>query len=164
MRIANKNQSVDSKTIWIIVLSILVTLLSAYAVYSYLNSTSVYTAQGNSSEKERTEKTTDLPTSPSSSESDNPTQDDQSVAPPPTTSPALTAEFPVENAHYRINKTGEKSFDINLYAISNSPSQYDEYMAQLKQYKTEALEYLTARYSDISTFAINWTPPLAKDL
>lgn len=163
MRIANKNQHTDPKTIWIIVLSILVVLLASYAVYSYLNSDSTYTTQGDSSQKGSTERTTDTPSKPlnPSEEAKTPAN---TVAPPPTTPPSVDAQFPVENAHYRITKTGEKSFDINLYAISNSPSQYDEYVAQLKQYKNEALEYLTARYGNISTFTINWTPPQAKDL
>ena len=81
---------------------------------------------------------------------------------PAITPPSQTDSFPIENARYRIDKVNDTSFKVTLYAIINDPSQYDEYIAQLKQYKQEATEYLRQRFGP--SLAVEWNPEDAKSL
>ncbi len=82
---------------------------------------------------------------------------------PTIDTPADDATFPIENAHYRISKgTADTSFDVTLFAVINSSSQYNEYIAQLKQYKSEAKDYLTQRYGN--NISITWSPEDANTL
>lgn len=168
MRVSNNKKFSDKKNHTIIALAILVLMISSYAVYATLYPRNpVYTAQGNPTQKNSTQRSNETPTDKDQQPASQDGRDGNStntMTPTVAPDPALDADFPIENSHYRISKTGEKSFDVNLYAISNSPSQYDEYVSQLKQYKTEVLDYLKARYGDTSTFNINWTPPQARDL
>ncbi|NCC99949.1 MAG: hypothetical protein EOL95_09670 [Bacteroidia bacterium] len=78
--------------------------------------------------------------------------------------PDIDDPYPIVNEHYKIEQINTSTYTITLYAISNSPAQYDEYIAQLKQFKKESLAYLESRYDDISNFSLTWSPPSAKDL
>jgi hypothetical protein len=85
-----------------------------------------------------------------------------------TTQSRLTRKYPiinklpVYNSHYRIDYSisqGDNiTFSITLYAIINQPSQYAQYQAQLSQYKTEALQFLSSNGIDPSLYQIKYTP------
>ena len=68
-----------------------------------------------------------------------------------------------ETLNYKIKKTSE-GYTITLYAILNKPEQYDEYISQLKQYKTEALNYLQSQNVNISNVNIIYEPNEANNL
>lgn len=95
--------------------------------------------------------------SPSDTEDQSQGGSYQTVSPPNIEPPKQDAAFPIENSHYRIEQTGSSSFNVTLFAIINSPSQYNDYRAQLKQYKAEALDYLNKRFNG-QTLTINWNP------
>lgn len=79
-------------------------------------------------------------------------------------SPAIDSAYPIENQHYKIMKIDSLTYEVTLYAISNSPSQYEDYTAQLTQFKKEVIDYLKERYGDISKFTIYWSPPSVENL
>jgi len=83
---------------------------------------------------------------------------------PPAQTPTNNEPFPVENSHYKIVQDSDKAFTVTLYAVINNPSQHDEYIAQLKTYKAEALAYLNQRFGQTSNLSLTWNPPAAKDL
>jgi hypothetical protein len=75
-----------------------------------------------------------------------------------------TTGLPVDTNHFKIEEVKADTYLITLYAIINSPSQYAEYQQQLKQYKTEALEYLETNNIDVDVSTINYSPEEAADL
>ncbi len=95
---------------------------------------------------------------------ETPYPNDQSIIIPPADKPPTQSQFPVENSHYRIDKKSSSSYEVTLYAILNNPSQRDEYTAQLRQFKKEALEYMKERFGSIDALTFTWSPPEAKDL
>lgn len=127
-----------------------------------------YSAEGDSSQKGSSQRSNSLEDSGQQA-ADNATDDSRRSTPQTNddatgTNPALDADYPIENLHYRINKTTATQFDVSLYAIINSPSQYDSYISQLREYKAEVMAYLEGRYGDTSKLIINWSPPEARDL
>jgi len=142
-----------------VLISCLVLLVGGCSYALYHNNATKKQSQsiGNSTQKDTTKKTTSLD---QNSTGNTGTSVDTGTTP----TPSVGDPYPIVNAHYKISQLNASTYDITLYAISNSPSQYNEYIAQLKQYKQEALAYLTNRYGDISKFAINWDPPNAKTL
>jgi len=135
----------------------------AYLFYHDSNSKK-QASQTNAAQKDTTKRTTSLTPSAGTNKSAGDTSSGNSVDTGTVPAPDNNANYPILNAHYKISQQNASTYDITLYAISNSPSQYDEYINQLKQYKQEALAYLTNRYGDISHFTINWDPPNAKTL
>lgn len=104
---------------------------------------------------------TNTQTQPTDNTSNNQTNVSNQV--PTIETPSDDATFPIENSHYRISQGATKnSFDVVLYAVINNPSQYNEYIAQLKQYKKEANDYLTQRYGN--SISITWSPEDARSL
>lgn len=95
--------------------------------------------------------------------SDELTTNPQPVQP---TNPAISAEFakllPYETEHFSIQKT-QDSFEISLFAILNQPSQYDDYITQLKQYKLEALDFIKSKGFDPAMLPLMYSPEEAKD-
>jgi hypothetical protein len=152
------------KSLILIIALLLVAVLAsgAFALHRSQNRKAAYSTSGDASQKSDTKKSTSVTNPSSGSTSTSQTSGTVAVGtvPPPTNNDP----YPITNEHYRINKTGDKQFDITLYAIINSPSQHDEYTAQLKQYKQEALAYLTSRYGSTAQFTFTWNPPAAKDL
>lgn len=84
-----------------------------------------------------------------------------SVAPPPIDQPSATESFPVENAHYRIDQRNA-SYQVTLFAILNSPSQTEDYNAQIRQYRDEARQYLESRFG--ANVKIIWIPENAASI
>jgi len=72
--------------------------------------------------------------------------------------------IPVDTNHFKIEEVKSDTYLITLYAIINSPSQYQEYQQQLRDYKAEALEYLENNNIDADTITINYSPEEAADL
>lgn len=103
---------------------------------------------------------------------DSPAQTTPTDASPNTTEPSqsnnspASVEFskllPYDSDHFGIQKT-QAGFEVSLYAILNNPSQYDAYIAQLKQYKQEALAYITSKGFDPATLPLTYSPEEAKD-
>lgn len=69
----------------------------------------------------------------------------------------------VENEKFKIRKLSS-DYTITLYAIINNPSQYDTYKSQLKEYKTEALKYMSNQGIDTEKVKISYEPQEATDL
>lgn len=85
------------------------------------------------------------------------------ISSPITNPPATNDPYPIENEHYKIEQQSERSYQITLYPIANNP-EYSDYNAQLKAYKTEALDYLTKRYGNIDNFTFTWSPSDAQNI
>lgn len=68
-----------------------------------------------------------------------------------------------ENETYKIRKL-DQEYHITLYAIINRPDQSDMYRDQLRQYKKDALDYLTKQGVDINTARIKYEPEEATNL
>lgn len=68
-----------------------------------------------------------------------------------------------ENERYKIRKLNNM-YTVTLYAIINRPDQASVYQDQLKEYKGEALEFLSKSGLDISKLDITYEPSEAKDL
>lgn len=74
-------------------------------------------------------------------------------------------ELVAENEMYKIRRDkNSDQYVITLYAIINRPDQYDAYLDQLRQYKQEALAYLSDQGLDPTTLTITYEPDEAKDL
>ena len=70
-----------------------------------------------------------------------------------------------ENEQFKIRKDRQsQDYIITLYAIINRPDQYNDYRAQLKEFKQNALAVLTADGIDIKKVTIIYEPEEAKDL
>jgi hypothetical protein len=81
----------------------------------------------------------------------------------------LNDSLPIQTSDYRIdydyNPTSKAfSYQITLYAILNRPSQYDSYIAQLKQFKQEALSYISQHGGNPSNLSIVYIPDTATSL
>lgn len=162
MKIQNKSTK-KNFTPLIVILVVALLGLGGFLAYTYL------------SQKDQPQNTSD---SQSKDSSDNDKKDDDtkpedkdtkndlnnSVAVPPAPNEAADAPFPIENAHYKIQQNSPTSYTITLNAIINNPSQYNEYRQQLKQYKTEALDYLKSRFGSTDNFTFTWNPEDAKDI
>ena len=73
----------------------------------------------------------------------------------------IITKLPHENLHYKIDysiSSGRLEFTITLYAIINRPSQHDQYVQQLHQYKSEALDYLTSNGINPQNYKISYIP------
>ncbi len=74
----------------------------------------------------------------------------------------IISKLPVYNSRYKIDyaldSSGQLSFTITLFAIINRPSQYDQYVQQLHQYKAEALKFLADNHIDASKYKITYIP------
>ena len=66
--------------------------------------------------------------------------------------PHKTADFQI------IFIEGPNVYQITLYAILNNPNQVDSYKQELKQYKTEALDWIQSKEVDPATLKIKWLP------
>lgn len=71
-------------------------------------------------------------------------------------------KLPVYNSQYKIDYSigsdGKLSFSVTLFGILNRPSQYNQYLSQLQQYKAEALKFLVDNHIDPSKYKITYTP------
>lgn len=73
----------------------------------------------------------------------------------------VLAVLPEANTHYKIDygiKDEVLSIQVTLFAILNRPSQYEDYTKQLKEYKTEALEFLKKYGITPENTTISYTP------
>lgn len=82
---------------------------------------------------------------------------------------SLVDWLPWQTSHYKISysydpTTKNFTYQVTLYAIINRPSQYDSYLAQLKQYKQEALNYIRSKGVDPAKLTIQYQPPEAAGL
>ena len=94
-------------------------------------------------------------------QTDNPRY--ETIAPVEIEGPSDQAPFPIENAHYRIEQTDNDQFNVTIFALINSPSQYSDYTNQLRQYKSEVTEYLQKRFPGHS-LNITWNPEDARNI
>lgn len=169
MKIHEKKSS--RKKIFTAIIILLLILGAAFAVY-YVTRPAHYSTAGDSSKKDTSNRTTSLDpskeTAPSTSDTKTPSQPTNSgstVTPSSIPQPALNAPYPIQTEHYEIKQLGDTTLSITLYGILNSPSQYQDYMSQLKQYKQEVLSYLQARYgSTVGTLSLSWSPKEAQNL
>lgn len=81
----------------------------------------------------------------------------------------LNGFLPIQTPDYRIDysydtTTKQYLYTITLYAIINRPDQYAAYVEQLKQFKQEALDYISSHGGDASKLLIQYLPPQATDL
>lgn len=72
-------------------------------------------------------------------------------------------ELITENETFKIRKLGEE-YTITLYAIINSPDQSSQYRDQLKEYKQNALDYLSKQGVNTNTAKIKYEPEEATSL
>lgn len=72
-------------------------------------------------------------------------------------------ELVTENEQFKIRKLGEE-YVITLYAIINNPNQADMYREQLKEYKQNALQYLTQQGINTNNIPIKYEPDEARTL
>lgn len=73
----------------------------------------------------------------------------------------LLQSLPYQTLHFQIEYQGERaqpSVVVTLLAILNKPSQYANYKKQLKQYQTEALDWIRSKKSDPQKLNIIWKP------
>ncbi len=71
----------------------------------------------------------------------------------------------VENERYKIRYDEQSdTYTITLYAIINNPSQYETYKSELKEFKQEALRYLTDKGVNIEKAKIVYEPEEATNL
>jgi hypothetical protein len=79
-----------------------------------------------------------------------------------TTNYPFIKTLPKENSHYKIDysiTSGNKlEFTINLFGSIDNPDQYTQYRQRLKQYKSEALQFLKVNGINSSDFKITYIP------
>jgi len=68
-----------------------------------------------------------------------------------------------ENEEYKIRKLGDE-YTITLYAILNRPDQYENYKDQLKQFKSNAQNFLISSGIDVTKVKIIYEPNEASNL
>lgn len=71
--------------------------------------------------------------------------------------------LPEHNSRFKINYNNGV-YEITLYAIINSPSQYEQYKVDLKKYKQESLDWIKSKGVDPNSLKIKWLPPEAEKL
>lgn len=81
----------------------------------------------------------------------------------------LNGFLPIQTPDYRIDYsydpgTKQYIYTATLYAIINRPDQYVAYVGQLKQFKQEALDYISSHGGDTSKLLIQYLPSQATDL
>lgn len=71
-------------------------------------------------------------------------------------------DLPYENSHFKIEyeiiDNKDIRYTITLYGTLNRPSQYNSYVSQVRQYKEEALIYLTNSGVDVAKAKIQYNP------
>jgi hypothetical protein len=68
-----------------------------------------------------------------------------------------------ENETYKIREL-DGVYTVTLYAVINRPEQSSQYYEQLKQYKQDALDYLSGHSVDINRVRIQYEPQEATNL
>ncbi|GAC1387334.1 MAG: hypothetical protein NVS1B7_1680 [Candidatus Saccharimonadales bacterium] len=81
----------------------------------------------------------------------------------------LNDSLPIQTSDYQITysyspATKKYYYKITLYGLLNRPDQYQNYLMQLKQYKTEALQYIKDNHGDTANLNIQYVPPEATSL
>lgn len=160
----------SKRTLIFLLLVILLIALAVAAYFFLIKDRKSQTTTSNPQQTEQSVRTNSLDnTNKASGQNQNTASDasdssDEVSTPTPAPNPGINDTYPITNSHYRISQINNTTYTIDLYAINNGPSQYNEYEQQLKDYKREAISYLTSRYGDISQFNISWSPPNAGDL
>ncbi len=77
--------------------------------------------------------------------------------------------LPVQTPQYKITYFYSQSarqyyYQITLFAIINRPSQYNSYIAQLRQEKKAALAYISSKGGNPAKLHIQYLPPAAAKL
>jgi hypothetical protein len=71
-------------------------------------------------------------------------------------------DLPYENSHFKIEyvllNNKDIQYSITLYGILNRPEQYSSYVEQTKQYKQEALTFLSNSGVDTTKANIKFSP------
>jgi len=70
----------------------------------------------------------------------------------------------IDNSEFKIRENPDGGYTITLYAIVNNPSEYNDYTAELKQYKQDALTYMKQQNIETTKVAITYDPPEATQL
>lgn len=168
----------NNKQYFIIIFVTSIVLVGAYtgaaALYHLWPFSSPGTSTNRSSEltdeSSSSSKSSDAPSSNSSSNTskDGSTQNNTQSNPnyvdtPITNQPTNNDPYPITNEHYRIEQKSQTNYLITLYPIVNNP-EYSDYNAQLRAYKTEALDYLKGRYGNIDSYNFEWSPSNAANL
>jgi hypothetical protein len=81
----------------------------------------------------------------------------------------LTQRLPHDEAHFRIDyrvvgADWQLELEVTLRAILNRPEQLEDYRAQLRAYKAEALAWLRSVGADPAGYHIEYLPPEAAAL
>ena len=81
----------------------------------------------------------------------------------------LNGFLPIQKTDYSIEYSYNRTtkhfmYLITLYAIINRQDQYSAYVEQLKQFKREALDYVSSHGGNVSKLLIQYLPPQAADL
>ncbi len=71
--------------------------------------------------------------------------------------PHETIDYKID---YTVNTDNSLTLNVTLYAILNRPDQESSYQAQLKQFKSEALNYIKSIGFDPAKYKITYTPPV----
>lgn len=159
MKINNKQSDKKNKTIKrVIVLALMAVLaLAAVGVYGYNQG---WFGGKNGVQPSPTTRSTKTPTKKESSEGTS--------FPVPKDTPADSIkdyELLVENEQYKIrHEKGSNRYIVTLYPIVNNPGQYSTYNDQLREYKANALKYLSDQNLDTNTLDIEYEPEEANDL
>lgn len=119
--------------------------------------------QSKSDNTARSKKNGDKTDTTGQTKTNNPPTDKGYVDTPISNPPKVTDPYPIENEHYKISQDSATNYQITLYPIANNP-EHSDYIAQLRLYKSEALNYLKSRYGKVDNLTIEWTPSEASDL
>lgn len=161
MKIQNKSTK-KNFTPLIVVLVLVLLGMGGFLAYTYMGQKNQ--SQNTSDSKDKDSSGNDKKDETKPEDKDTKNDLNNSVAVPPAPTEAADAPFPIENAHYKIQQNSPTSYTVTLNAIINNPNQYNEYRQQLKQYKTEALDYLKSRFGSTDNFTFTWNPDDAKNI
>lgn len=80
----------------------------------------------------------------------------------------LTQHLPHDEPHfnidYKVGTDGKLTLQMTLRAVLNRADQLDQYRAQLRAYKAEALDWLRSLGADPGAYRIDYLPPEAARL
>lgn len=155
-----KHKSFAKKHLTLLLLTgCLVIAVVAAALFFTWPSTNTNETQNNTPSPSQTSEPSDGQTNQDNTEAENPSSGE------PVTTPGSEYSVITENEQYKIQRDSQnKNYIITLYAIINNPSQYDTYREQLREYKRNALDYLTGQGVDTTKVNITYEPPEATDL
>lgn len=104
-------------------------------------------------------------TKPSTSSSNTTSSGSSSATPGAPAGSIKNYTLVTSNPDYEIQQLpNTNQYLITLYPIVNNPSEYSTYNDQLKQFKQEALQYLTGKGINVNNLEITYDPSAATNL